>query len=328
MVFHSSTGLLLCTNSFVITFAAMQVHSSVENLPPFIRSVITIGTFDGVHTGHQKIIQALVVEARRVNGESIIITFHPHPRKIIIPNQRLELLTTLEEKIEILSAAGIDHLVVVPFTLPFAEQTAEAYLKDFLVGRFHPHSIIIGYDHHFGKNRKGNFQFLEQNAEPYNYKLIEIPVLVLEEISVSSTKIRQAIHYCQVEIAKALLGYSFFFSGTVTTGDKFGRELGYPTANLQYADMDKIELGHGVYAVYVVIDGVQKNGMLSIGNRPTLTGSGEKIEVNIFDWEKEIYGTIIKVIVPYFLRAQEKYDSLDALKNQLHKDKEASLKLL
>lgn len=306
----------------------MQVHSSVENLPVFTRSVITIGTFDGVHTGHQKIIQALVDEAQKVNGESVIITFHPHPRKIINPNTRLELLTTLEEKIEILSTAGIDHLVVVPFTFLFAEQNAEAYLEDFLINKFHPHSIIIGYDHHFGKNREGNFQFLEKNAEAYDYKLIEIPVLVLDEISVSSTKIRQAIQQSQVENANALLGYSFFFSGRVVRGDQLGRTLGYPTANLQYVDRDKIELGHGVYAVHVVINGEQKKGMLSIGNRPTLTESGEKIEVNIFDWEKDIYGATIKVIVHHFLRAQEKYSSLDELKNQLSKDKEASLKVL
>ncbi len=306
----------------------MQVHSSVENLPAFTRSVITIGTFDGVHTGHQKIIQALVSEAQIVNGESVIITFHPHPRKIINPNHRLELLTTLEEKIEILSTAGIHHLVVVPFTVSFAEQAAEAYLKDFLINKFHPRSIIIGYDHHFGKNREGNFQFLEQNVATYQYQLIEIPVLVLDEISVSSTKIRQAIQQSHVEKANELLGYSFFFSGIVTPGDQLGRTLGYPTANLEYVDDDKIELGHGVYAVYVIINGVQKKGMLSIGNRPTLTGSGKKVEVNIFEWEQEIYGATIKIIVAHFLRAQEKYESLEALTLQLHKDEEASLKLL
>lgn len=306
----------------------MLVHRTIENLPPFRNAVITIGTFDGVHEGHKKIIAALVTEAKAVNGESVIITFDPHPRKIVDPDKPLQLINTLEEKTELLAKTGIDHLVIVPFTPGFAEQSAEQYIKDFLIDNFHPATIIIGYDHHFGKGRKGNYKLLEEKAPVFNYKLLEIPKHILDEIGVSSTKIRNALLASDIETANKLLGYDFFFEGKVVEGDKLGRQLGYPTANLEYTDKEKIHLGHGVYAVYVEINGMVKKGMLSIGNRPTLLHSDEKIEVNIFDWEKEIYGQTLRVIVKKYLRGQEKYDSLEALIRQLHKDKEDSLSCL
>jgi riboflavin kinase/FMN adenylyltransferase len=306
----------------------MQVHRSFENLPAFKNAVITIGTFDGVHEGHKQIIDALVAEAHAIQGESVIITFNPHPRKVIKPDTPLQLINTLDEKIELLAQTGIDHLVVVPFTKEFSDQSAEQYIEEFLVGKFHPHSIIIGYDHHFGRERKGNFKLLEDRATDYNYKLLEIPKHVLDHIAVSSTKIRKALLESKVETANKLLGYNFFFEGLVVEGDKLGRQLGYPTANLIYTDKEKIHLGHGVYAVYVAIDGVRKKGMLSIGNRPTLVDSDERVEVNIFDWSEEIYGTTIQISVKKFLRSQEKYNSLDELIQQLHKDKENSLAAL
>jgi riboflavin kinase / FMN adenylyltransferase len=306
----------------------MQVHRKMENLPPFKNAVITIGTFDGVHTGHKKIIDALTTEAKTVQGESVIITFDPHPRKIVNPDKPLQLINTLDEKTELLTKTGIDHLVIIPFTHEFSEQTAEEYIRDFLIGNFHPHTIIIGYDHHFGKGRKGNYKLLEEKAPVFNYKLLEIPKHVLDEIGVSSTKIRKALLESDSETANKLLGYNFFFEGKVIEGDKLGRQLGYPTANLEYTDAEKIHLGHGVYAVYVEIGNVRKKGMLSIGNRPTLTNSNERIEVNIFDWDQEIYGQIIRVIVKKYLRPQEKYNSLDELIQQLRKDKEDSLKCL
>ena len=306
----------------------MQVHRTIENLPPFNNAVITIGTFDGVHEGHKKIITALLSKAEEVGGESLIITFDPHPRKIVNPHEPLQLINTLDEKIELLSKAGIDHLVVVPFTHEFAEQTAEQYIKNFLIDNFHPQIIIIGHDHHFGKGRKGNYKLLEEKAEVYNYQLVEIPKHVLDEIAVSSTKIRKALSESNIETANKLLGYDFFFEGRVLEGDKLGRQLGYPTANLQYTDKDKLQLGHGVYAVYVVIGSITKKGMLSIGNRPTLTNSEERIEVNIFEWDQDIYGHTIRVIVKKFLRPQEKYNSLEELIQQLAKDREVSLSVL
>ena len=306
----------------------MQVHWNIDSLPHFRNAVITIGTFDGVHLGHQKIITSLVQEAHSVGGESIIITFNPHPRKIIKPSDDLQLINTLDEKIELLQKKNIDHLVVVPFTIAFSEQPADVYIQHFLINLFHPHTIIIGYDHHFGKERKGNYRLLEEKAADYNYRLLEIPKHVLDEIAISSTKIRQALLDSHIETANKLLGYDFFFKGVVVEGEKLGRQLGYPTANLKYTDYDKIHLGEGVYAVYAEISGSIKKGMMSIGNRPTFNDTGEKVEVNLFDFNNDLYGQTVKVIAKKFLRGQEKYNSLEALKAQIDLDKNASLKIL
>jgi riboflavin kinase/FMN adenylyltransferase len=306
----------------------MQVYRSIEQLPDFKNAVITIGTFDGVHQGHKKIIAALRQEAERVKGESIIITFHPHPRKIVQPDKALQLINTLDEKIDLLRKAGVDHLVIVPFTTNFSEQSANQYIENFLIKNFHPSSIIIGYDHHFGRGRIGNYQLLEEKAARFHYNLVEIPQHVLNEIAVSSTKIRHAILASDIATANQLLGYSFFFEGEVVHGDQLGRTLGYPTANLRYTDNDKIHLGHGVYAVYAEIEGQIKKGMMSIGTRPTLDKSEEKVEVNLFDFDEMIYGKRLRVTVAHFLRQQEKYPSLDIMVQQLHKDKEKSLQLL
>jgi riboflavin kinase/FMN adenylyltransferase len=306
----------------------MQVHRSIDNLPFFSNAVITIGTFDGVHRGHRKIIDALVREAKSVNGDAIIISFHPHPRKIVNPNEHLQLINTLDEKIELLGKTGIDHLVIVPFTEAFASLSADEYIENFLVEKFHPHTIIIGYDHHFGKNRKGNFMLLAERADQYGYRLLEIPKYLLNEVGVSSTKIRNALLQSDMDTANKLLGYSFFFEGQVIKGDQLGRKLGYPTANLQYTDSDKIHLGHGVYAAYTEVDGSNYKGMLSIGTRPTLVNSDERVEINIFDFNEDIYGKTIRVAVKKFLRSQEKYSSLDDLKKQLAMDRETSLAVL
>lgn len=309
-------------------FAAMQVHRDLENLPRFKNGVITIGTFDGVHRGHQKVIESLKAEAKNVAGETVLITFHPHPRKIVNAATSLQLINTLDEKISLLAQHGIDHLVVVPFTETFAQQSAEAYIRNFLVQHFYPHTIIIGYDHHFGRGRTGNFSLLQQESAQFHYKLIEIPKHLLNEIAVSSTKIRNAILSSAVDTANQLLGYPFFFDGLVVHGDKIGRTMGYPTANLQYTNSDKIHLGHGVYAATAVVGNRVVKGMLSIGNRPTLAHSEEKVEINLFDFDEDIYGKEIQVTVYKYLRAQEKYASIDLLKKQLEEDKKESLKWL
>ena len=303
----------------------MQVHRSTENLPLFTNAVITIGTFDGVHEGHKKIIDALIREARSVQGEAVIITFHPHPRKIVRPNEHLQLINTLDEKIELLEKTGIDHLVIVPFNHSFANQTADEYISNFLVAKFRPHTIIIGYDHHFGKDRQGNFMLLAREADQYNYRLLEIPKYILQEVAVSSTQIRQALLNSNIETANKLLGYEFFFEGIVIRGDQLGRKLGYPTANLDYTDFDKIHLGNGVYAAYAEVDGDRYKGMLSVGNRPTLQNSNERVEINLFDFDRDIYGENIRVIVKNYLRGQEKYSSLEELTTQLGFDKKNSL---
>ncbi len=306
----------------------MQVHRSRFGLPSFTNAVITIGTFDGVHGGHRTIIDALLDEARQVQGESVLITFDPHPRKVVQPDANLQLINTLEEKIELIGSTGVDHLVVVPFTADFSNQSAQQYIEEFLVRNFHPHTIIIGYDHRFGKGREGDYRLLEDKAPVYGYRLQEIPKYLLDEIGVSSTKVRQAILNSDIESANRLLGYEFFFEGVVVHGDQLGRKLGYPTANLSYTDDEKIHLGHGVYAVYVEGAGEVRKGMLSIGTRPTLTHSDERVEVNIFDFDGDLYGSTLRVTVKAYLRPQEKYASLEELIAQLDKDRDNSLALL
>jgi len=309
----------------------MQVHHDIEQLPAFRNAVITIGTFDGVHMGHRKILDKMKAEAAANGGETVIITFHPHPRKIVSSEfMGIRLITTIGERISLLEKVAIDHLVVVPFTDVFANQSAEEYIRDFLVAKFHPHTIIIGYDHRFGRDRAGNFQLLESQAATYGYHLVEIPKHVLENISVSSTSIRKAIIQNDTETVNKVLGYDFFFCGLVVHGNKLGRKLGYPTANLKVRDEDKIIPGNGIYAVYALPEGYTEplKGMMSIGFRPTVDGKQRVIEVNIFDFDKEIYDQNLKVMVRKYLRPELKFDGLDALVKQIDQDKIDSLAVL
>jgi riboflavin kinase / FMN adenylyltransferase len=315
-----------------IIFASfMKVHRDIDKLPDFRNAVITIGTFDGVHMGHRQIIDELKSEAKAIDGETVIITFHPHPKKVVSSAiLGIRLINTLDERIELLAQIGIDHLVVVPFTEVFANQTAEDYIKNFLVDKFHPHTIIIGYDHRFGRERFGDYRLLEKKANEYKFQLKEIPKHILENISISSTNIREAILHNDISTADKLLGYEFFFSGIVVHGDKMGRKLGYPTANLKIADEEKIIPGNGIYAVYALTeDSTEKRkGMMSIGFRPTVDGKKKVVEVNIIDFDKEIYGQTLKVFVKKYLRQEIKFDSLDDLVKQMDQDKIESLKVL
>ena len=307
----------------------MKVHYSTDQLPVFNNAVITIGTFDGVHLGHQQIIDSLKEEAAKASGESVIITFHPHPRKIVSSViTGVRLINTLQERIELLDKTGIDHLVVVPFTDFFANQTGEEYIRDFLVEKFKPHTVIIGYDHRFGKERSGDYKLMEEKALVYDYQLKEIPEHILDAIKVGSTNIRNAILHSHIDEANKLLGYDFFFEGEVVHGDKIGRTIGYPTANLKGLDEEKIVLGDGIYAVYADVEGKTYKGMMSIGFRPTINGKKRVIEVNLFDFEKDIYGMTIRVSAKKYLRPEVKFNGLEELKLQLHKDKEESLKCL
>lgn len=309
----------------------MQVHLDIDRLPAFQNAVITIGTFDGVHMGHRQVISRLKAEAAAVGGETVIITFHPHPRKIVSSAiLGIRLINTLEEKTELLEQLGIDHLVVVPFTDAFANQPAREYLENFLIGKFHPHTIIIGYDHRFGRDRLGDYRLLEQYALTYKYQLKEIPKHVLDNISISSTNIREAILHSDTDTAARLLGYDFFFSGEVVHGDKIGRTLGYPTANLKVGNEEKLVPGNGIYAVYAELEGRGKRmkGMMSIGFRPTVDGRRRVVEVNLFDFNEEIYGQTLKVIVKKYLREEIKFDGLPALVKQIDQDKVNSLKVL
>lgn len=309
----------------------MQVHRDIDALPVFRNAVITIGTFDGVHMGHRQVIDKLKAEAKAVNGESVIVTFHPHPRKVVSSTiLGIRLINTLDEKIQLLEQLGIDHVVIVPFTDAFANQPAETYIADFLIGKFKPHTIIIGYDHRFGRERQGDYRMLERNAEKFGYRLQEIPKHILENISISSTNIREAILHSDTDTAAKLLGYDFFFTGVVVHGDKLGRQLGYPTANLRITDEEKIVPGNGIYAVYANTEGSTERlkGMMSIGFRPTVDGKKRVIEVNLFDFNKDIYDQQLTVHVKKYLREEIKFDGLEALVKQIDQDKVNSLKCL
>jgi riboflavin kinase/FMN adenylyltransferase len=309
----------------------MQVHRDTNNLPSFKNAAITVGTFDGVHTGHLQIIHQLKKEAEKNGGESVIITFDPHPRMVINAKKHqptIHILNTLSEKIELLAQQEIDHLVVVPFTDAFSNITAEAYISDFLVATFHPKTIITGYDHRFGKDRKGDYKLLEKFQYNFAFTVKEIPEHVLRHITISSTKIRQALSEGDITTANECLGYHYFFEGKVIDGKKLGRTLGYPTANLEVDDKNKLIPANGIYAVKVSIGKENENpdtfiaesnysGMMSIGIRPTIGDNKKMIEVNIFDFGENIYGRILRVYVTHYLRPEEKFADLEALKKQI-----------
>ena len=327
----------------------MHIHYHTDQLPAFRQAVITIGTFDGVHTGHAQILQQLREEAARIDGETVIVTFYPHPRKIVRGGTaEVRLLNTLEEKIQLLSWQRVDHLVVVPFTEAFSQMTAEQYIREFLVAKFHPHTVIIGYDHRYGQGRLGDYHLLEQYSETEGFELQEIPVHLLDAVSVSSTRIRDAIGQADITTANQLLGYPFFFSGQVMQGRQLGRTIGYPTANLRVGSSEKLIPADGVYAVEVrLVDGdtitltapesVNRSGpwngpvwkgMMNIGVRPTVDGRERTIEVHLFDFNVDLYGRELRVSVIQYLRGEEKFAGLDALKTQLAMDKENALAVL
>ena len=303
----------------------MKVYNNIHSLPVFKNAVITIGTFDGVHRGHQQILEQLIKEATAIDGTAVLITFYPHPKQVVsLQKGPLYIINTPEEKYDLLHRKGIEHIVVVPFDTAFAEQTATSYIKDFLADKFHPHTIIIGYDHRFGNNREGDYHLLEQEAETYNFKVKEIPEHVLKNITVSSTKIRASLLQGDLETATAYLGYSYFFSGKVILGNQLGRTLGFPTANLQVQNEQKLIPANGVYAVKIAIKGRDDHftGMMNIGIRPTVDGSTRFIEVNIFDFDEMIYDSTLTITLVKYLRREIKFVGLDELKAQLIKDKE------
>jgi riboflavin kinase / FMN adenylyltransferase len=304
----------------------MQVHRNLAQLPSFRNAIVTIGTFDGVHLGHQKIIRQLKEEAKQHNGETIIITFHPHPRKVVssVPGD-IKLLTTLEERTALLEDTGIDHLVVVPFDNKFSNLSAEDFITEFLYKSFKPHTLIIGYDHRFGKGRKGDYHLLEAFAGKLGFKVKEIDEELLNEAIVSSTKIRNALLQHDMHTANSFLGYHYFFDGTVVEGNKLGRTIGYPTANLHIESEEKLIPADGIYACQVTIDDrpAKWNGMMYIGNRPVIEGKHRTIEVNIFNFDEDIYGSTLKVYMHDYVRGDVPLNGLEELKAQLAKDREA-----
>lgn len=307
----------------------MKVFYGLEDLPAFRQPVLTIGTFDGVHLGHQAILKRLHHRAIEIGGESVLITFDPHPRSVLQPGRPVSLLHTLPEKIAALEELGIDVLVVVPFTLAFSELSAEAYIRDFLVNHFHPHTIIIGYDHQFGKNRSGDFTLFEKLKSVYGFQLEEIPMQELEDSAISSTRIRKAILAGDVRTAAEFLGKPYSFRGVVVQGEQLGRKMGFPTANLQVQEPQKLLPARGVYAVRVKVDDVWYQGMMNIGRRPTVSEeTALKPEVHLFELDLNLYGKTLEVICVDKLREEEKFPSLEALTQQLTQDREQALNLL
>jgi riboflavin kinase / FMN adenylyltransferase len=309
----------------------MRIHRDLTHLPALRRAVITIGTFDGVHSGHRFIIQQLQQAAAACEGETVIITFDPHPREVLQPgSNQVRLLTTLDEKIELLAKHGIDHLVIVPFTQAFSEMSAQSYLEDFLIETFKPHTIIIGYDHRFGHNREGGLELLEAEQTRYGFELIEIPQQVVHDLSVSSTKIRKNLQEGNINLANELLGYQYFLEGKVIHGDKMGRQLGYPTANMELPDARKLIPAQGIYAIKVHIKKYEKplNGIMSIGTRPTFNGTDLRLEAHVFDFNEELYDQIIRVEMISFIRANQKFDNIEALITQMDKDSLAAREIL
>jgi riboflavin kinase/FMN adenylyltransferase len=303
----------------------MNVHYDLSSLPQFNDAIVTMGAFDGVHKGHQQIIQRMKQLAQKVQGETIIITFHPHPRKVIssVPGE-IKQLTHLSERIGLLDKAGIDHLVVVPFDHRFSNMTAEEYVKDFIVAHFKPAHIIVGYDHRFGNGRKGDFKLLETLGKDFQFTVDEINEQLVDGEIVSSTLIRNCIAEKNIEQANNLLGYPYAFEGYVVRGNQLGRTIGFPTANLHINDEEKLIPSNGVYAVKVkgeCTNGVLLNGMMNIGVRPTVDGHKKVIEVNIFNFDQDIYDQTLIVQVFEFIRGEQKFDGLEALKNQLAQDK-------
>ena len=305
----------------------MKIHRDLKNFHAH-NPVLTIGTFDGVHLGHRKIITRLNDLAREINGESVIFTFDPHPRKVISANEsNLRILTTLDEKIELFEQSGIDHLIIYPFTPEFAQLTYSEFVEQVLVDQIHTKFLVVGYDHKFGKNRQGDFEFLKNCADRLGFRIEKLDVLLMNESNISSTKIREAIQQGDFETANTFLGYPFLLHGQVVEGQKLGRQIQFPTANIEASDPDKIIPGYGVYVVQVKIAGKLYHGMLNIGSRPTVNNNADhrSVEVNIFDFDADIYGQHIGVIFLHKLREEQKFASLEALKDQLAQDKADTL---
>ncbi len=292
-------------------------------------SVVTIGSFDGVHIGHRKILSSLQEVKQQHCGESVILTFFPHPKMILHPEDvDLKLITTIDEKAELLEQLGVDNLIITPFTRDFSNLTAEEYIRHILVEQIGTQRIVIGYDHRFGKNREGGLKELQKYSLQYNYEVEEIAEQDINEIAVSSTRVRSALLNGDVKTAATLLNYPFHLTGKVIKGDQIGRRLGFPTANILVAETYKLIPADGIYAVTVEINEQVYKGMGYIGHRPTINGMSRNIEVNIFDFEGDLYGMNIRVHFYDFIRGDIRFNSLDELREQLQRDKEISVGLL
>ncbi|MEO3405258.1 bifunctional riboflavin kinase/FAD synthetase [Mucilaginibacter sp. CAU 1740] len=300
----------------------MRVYNNINEFTAVNNAVVTIGTFDGVHFGHQKIIAGIKELADSIGGETVILTFFPHPRMILNPeDESIKLITTINEKAELMERLGIDHLIITPFSRDFSNQTAEDYIRDVLVKKIGTKKIVIGYDHRFGKDRQGGLEDLQRLGPVYGFDVVEIPEQDINEVAISSTRIRAALLSGDISLANTCLGYPFFITGKVVRGDQIGRQIGYPTANIVVEEKYKLIPSDGIFAVKVIIADQKYKGMAYIGTRPTVNGLTRNIEVNIFDFNEEIYNQTIRMEFHHYIRGDVKFASLDELKVQLAQDK-------
>ena len=309
----------------------MKVYKSLEEFTQVKNLVATVGTFDGVHVGHQEIIGKLKEVAKQTDGETLLLTFFPHPRMVLFPDDdSLKLINTLNEKIELLASFGLDHLLILPFSIEFSRITPTEYIRDLLMRDIGVKTLVIGYNHQFGRNRKGNFELLEELAPVYGFDVIEITAKEINEIKVSSTKIRRAIEAGEISTANKYLRYNFSLSGIVVEGEQIGRQMGFPTANIKIVEKHKLLPGKGVYAVNVTVQNRHYKGMLNIGSRPTINNDADcsSIEVHLFGMNEDCYNENIQVEFYTKLRDEIKFVNLEGLKEQLQKDKESALLVL
>jgi len=306
----------------------LKIYRSIDEFSGAQNVVLTVGTFDGVHIGHQKIIERIQSIAQRFNGETALLTFYPHPRKVLFEDSDLKLIHTQEEKEQRLEKAGIDHLIVHPFTRDFSRLTALQYVRDLLVQKIGVRALVVGYDHHFGRNREGSFDELREYGEMYGFEVVEIPAQDIDDVSVSSTKIRNALAEGNVARANKFLGSPFLITGTVVVGQKLGRELGFPTANIRVEEDYKLLPANGVYAAYIYVSEKKYSGMLNIGVRPTVDGKSRTIEANIFDFDGDVYGHRIQLELMGRIRDEMRFDDLEALKSRLNADRIAAQGML
>ena len=307
----------------------MQVHYGFKSYKNIKNPIVTVGTFDGVHFGHQKIIQRLQKIAKKNNGESVLLTFDPHPRKILLNDQGLKLIHTINEKINILENLGLDHLVIYPFTLEFSKFSAKRYIDELLIQKLGTHTLVIGYDHHFGNDREGNIDLLKKYEKSNPFYLEEIKAHEIEEIKISSTKVRSAIEKGNIHLVNDYCGHFYEFSGEVVRGNGIGKTIGTPTANTKLNSYEKIIPYDGVYAVVCQIKGANYKGIMNIGYKPTVDeGQKRTIEIHLFDYEKDIYGQNLRTKVIERIRDEVKFNSLKDLKSQILKDNEKAKKIL
>ena len=306
----------------------MKIYNNLSEYKSTQKSFLTIGTFDGIHIGHQKVIKNLIRSAKKKGASSVLLTFFPHPRMVLQKDVEIKLINTIAERTQLLKKMGLDALIIQPFTAAFSEYSAFDFVKTIFVDKLHVSKLVVGYDHHFGKNREGNFKQLEVFGETFNFEVEKISQQDINNIAVSSTKIRMAIENGEIKKANNYLGYNFMLTGEVVKGLNLGEKIGFPTANLHIKENYKLIPKTGAYIVKTTLENKTVFGMMNIGFRPTVRGKNQTIEIHFFDFNENLYGKNIQVEVLYFLRKEHKFDSVEMLQQQLKEDQQKSLEII